>query len=79
MAKFGNWPTPRARMVGAASDGRLQDKERNLEKAVSETGDRGHLNPEWVEWLMGFPIGWTDCDASATQSCHKLQNGLESD
>lgn len=18
------------------------------------------LNPEWVEWLMGFPIGWTD-------------------
>jgi hypothetical protein len=20
----------------------------------------GSLNPEWVEWLMGFPIGWTD-------------------
>ncbi len=20
----------------------------------------GPLNPEWVEWLMGFPIGWTD-------------------
>ena len=19
----------------------------------------GSLNPEWVEWLMGFPIGWT--------------------
>ncbi len=19
------------------------------------------LNPEWVEWLMGWPIGWTDC------------------
>ena len=18
------------------------------------------LNPDWVEWLMGFPIGWTD-------------------
>ena len=24
----------------------------------SETG--GPLNPEWVEWLMGFPPGWTD-------------------
>lgn len=23
----------------------------------------GALNPEWVEWLMGFPIGWTDLDA----------------
>jgi hypothetical protein len=21
---------------------------------------RGTLNPDWVEWLMGFPIGWTD-------------------
>jgi hypothetical protein len=20
----------------------------------------GQLNPEWVEWLMGWPIGWTD-------------------
>jgi hypothetical protein len=20
----------------------------------------GSLNPEWVEWLMGFPVGWTD-------------------
>jgi hypothetical protein len=20
----------------------------------------GSLNPTWVEWLMGFPIGWTD-------------------
>lgn len=20
----------------------------------------GRLNPQWVEWLMGWPIGWTD-------------------
>jgi hypothetical protein len=20
----------------------------------------GQLNPTWVEWLMGFPLGWTD-------------------
>jgi hypothetical protein len=20
----------------------------------------GELNPEWIEWLMGWPIGWTD-------------------
>ena len=26
----------------------------------------GTLNPPWVEWLMGFPIGWTDCDVSGT-------------
>lgn len=24
----------------------------------------GTLNPEWVEWLMGWPIGQTELDAS---------------
>jgi hypothetical protein len=23
-------------------------------------GITGKLNPEWVEWLMGYPIGWTE-------------------
>ncbi len=23
-------------------------------------GRAGSLNPDWVEWLMGFPVGWTD-------------------
>jgi hypothetical protein len=22
----------------------------------------GQLNPTWVEWLMGFPLGWTDLE-----------------
>ena len=27
------------------------------EKPLSE---KAALNPDWVEWLMGFPQGWTD-------------------
>ena len=23
----------------------------------------GQLNPTWVEWLMGYPLGWTDLNA----------------
>lgn len=30
----------------------------------------GQLNPQWVEWLMGFPIGWTDLKPLETQSFH---------
>jgi len=39
----------------------------------------GKLNPQWVEWLMGFPVGWTDLEDSETQSCHKSQNGSDSE
>jgi len=34
---------------------------------------KGKLNPDWVEQLMGLPVGWTDCDYSATESCHSRQ------
>jgi len=26
----------------------------------------GQPNPTWVEWLMGFPLGWTDLEDSET-------------
>lgn len=34
----------------------------SLGDAVMEM-DGGQLNPEWVEWLMGFPTGWTDLNS----------------
>ena len=33
-----------------------------LSQAVKEKKTTGTLNPRWVEWLMGFPDGWTDLD-----------------
>jgi DNA (cytosine-5)-methyltransferase 1 len=39
-------------------------KQKCLEIAVARNG--GQLNPTWVEWLMGFPLGWTDLKASVT-------------
>lgn len=33
------------------------------EWVAARTGNNGKLNPEWVEWLMGFPLGWTDLNA----------------
>src|SRR5262249_5412685 len=31
----------------------------------------GPVNPEFAEWLMGFPIGWTDCESSEIPSSRK--------
>ncbi len=33
----------------------------------TKTSRRVYLNPEWVETLMGFRIGWTDCEHWETQ------------
>lgn len=27
---------------------------------MAQSPPTGHLNPGWVEWLMGFPAGWLD-------------------
>ena len=39
------------------------------------TASGGQLNPTWVEWLMGFPLGWTDLGPSATRSSRKSSSG----
>ena len=36
----------------------------------------GKLNPTWVEWLMGWPLGWTDLKPLETDKCHFAQQKL---
>jgi hypothetical protein len=36
-----------------------------------EEWQRGSLNPTWVEWLMGYPIGHTDLKDWVTPSFRK--------
>jgi len=59
------WPTPRANSAMAATITEEADPDHypNLETVVKKRNPSavgGQLNPQWVEWLMGFPIGWTD-------------------
>lgn len=69
----GMWPTPRASEwkgvgpLGSKSQAyRLEKK--YLDATVQErTGQSGSLNPTWVEWLMGYPLGWTALKDWATQ------------
>lgn len=53
----------RAKLKALESCGIITETERKGMQA----GSGGKLNPSWVEWLMNFPIGWTDLDASETQ------------
>jgi DNA (cytosine-5)-methyltransferase 1 len=56
------WPTPTAQ--DAKNNGAPSQMERNTKPLNAEVG--GPLNPTWVEWLIGWPLGWTDCAVSAT-------------
>ena len=45
-------------------------------------GGSGTPNPNWIEWLMGFPVGWMAKPRSldaATPSCPKLPSGSEAE
>ena len=65
------WPTPAARdYKGQNSMEHLLEKPRHqgqLPNRLKMMGVNGQLNPTWVEWLMGYPIGWTDLKDSETQ------------
>ena len=64
------WPTPTANEDAAGTpQGKMQPMLGN-HPDVRNTGV-GTLNPTWVEWLMGYPLGHTDLKPSETPSSHK--------
>jgi hypothetical protein len=68
------WPTPTSRDHKDTGDSIANGTvpvNGLLGRAVGPSTTSGALNPTWVEWLMGFPPGWTDCEHLATPSFRK--------
>jgi hypothetical protein len=62
-----HWITPMARdYKGHTNNPETRGYGGTLPDQVLERSGGGQLNPTWVEWLMGWPLGWTDSSASAT-------------
>lgn len=77
------YPTPKCQDAGAA----LFDRRKgNLGEVIHgkylNGGDTtpqtktARLNPYWVEWLMGWPIGWTDLKPLATDKFRSWRQQL---
>ena len=70
-------PTPTARdHKGARTDDAMEATGRNqstnsLPDYLASIGQRGQMNPEFREWLMGWPIGWTDLKQLETDKFHE--------
>jgi len=61
----GLWPTPTASAYKGWSKNhnRANTNDRidyTVEREAHLAGVSGQLNPTWEEWLMGWPIGWTE-------------------
>lgn len=64
------YPTPTARdwKSGDVSQTTFKKNSRPLNEVIKlNESQPGQLNPSWVEWLMGWPIGWTDCEPVETE------------
>ena len=51
-----SWPTPIAH--DAKETNAPSEANRNTPTLAAQAG--GQLNPTWVEWIMGWPLEWTD-------------------
>lgn len=76
------WPTPQAsdnRDRGNMSNPSIQRRVAIGKKIMlSQSVDpiSGQLNPTWVEWLMGWPPGWTDLKPLETDKSHCVPQQL---
>jgi hypothetical protein len=63
------WPTPTAH--NAKETNAPSEANRNTPTLAAQVG--GQLNPDWVEWLMGWPIGLTDLKPLAMDKFREWQ------
>lgn len=77
---FGLWPTAKATIRGDCPSERKRRtpdlpaaiKIRPLPNGLTPPQD-GQLNPQWVEWFMGWPIGWTELKPLEMDRFHEWQ------
>jgi len=81
-----HWPTPTTPTGNAV--GRLDEWGGSGNQLRGTAEAKQQLNPDWVEWLMGFPRGWTnlatltslnwtswEVDPADTGECPRVSSG----
>ena len=79
-----SWPTPDANMANRGTQSEWKPVRPSghpaqypINQALRDsTGKIGKPNPMWVEWLMGWPMGWTDLKPLEMDKCHCVQQPL---
>lgn len=75
------FPTPTchdAKLANPAPNKTAQGSPCLTERILEQETSGGQLNPTWVEWLMGWPLGWTDLKPLETDKHQSWRQGLSS-
>lgn len=73
------WPTPQVSdnrdrgNMSTAAIARRMEKGKQVMLSMCVSSENGRLNPDWVEWLMGWPIGLTDLKPLETAKFREWQ------
>ena len=70
------WMTPRVANIKGSEKRRASSENHSLDSQAREVWAenlKARLNPDFVEWLMGLPHGWTSSECSETAWSHWLQ------
>lgn len=79
MARKNLWPTPQASdnkdrgNLSTPAIARRVEIGKQVSLSMCVSSENGRLNPEWVEWLMGWPIGHTDLKPLETAKSHSVE------
>jgi hypothetical protein len=75
-ARMETWATPTGNDAKNSTLPPSQIKHDNIPGDLLRRGEKpgGQLNPTWVEWLMGWPLGWTDLKPLETDKFRQWQN-----
>jgi hypothetical protein len=67
------WPTPNAGNENWGGTMQEWGGSKNWVRKEMPEFASGQLNPTWVEWLMGWPLGWTDLKPLETDKFQQWQ------
>ena len=72
-----HWPTPtahNAKEQDSPAEATLNTPTLCHQARGGDKTQPRHLNPAWVEWLMGWPLGWTDLKLLGTDKFQQWLN-----
>jgi len=73
------YPTPAARDYRSPNSKPFSERGGGTKGEQLPNAIGGQLNPDWVEWLMGWPVGWSSLGPLSQTAFHEWQKAFRTE